>query len=201
MAHSVALIQPSSNMFKAKMYLIGHRTFQVYSPTLGTFSLSTLWMPLHSEHQQHRLIQGSPTCRCRRSAHKPGRGFPLRWAGEQEAAAAASSFGSYRNRSGTCRTSARGPGTSSAAGYWLWSEGSPVREPEEMVQLDFWWGLLWWNQSAQPLSSPSRCSATCSLVLSSPPSPNRPTEGVWRRSISQQLYSSRQKSHPRWKHY
>lgn len=114
-------------------------------------------MPLHSEHQQHHLIQGPLTCRCRRSAHKPGREFRLRWAGEQETAAAASSFGSYRNRSETCRTSAEGPGTSSAAGYGLWSEGipaSPARETVEMVRLDFcdcWWGQLWGNRKVHNL--------------------------------------------------
>lgn len=66
---------------------------------------------------QHLPTRRSPTCRCRRSARKPGQEIPLRPAGERGPAAAASSFGSCRRRSEKCTTSAEGPGTSSAAGY------------------------------------------------------------------------------------
>lgn len=66
----------------------------------------------------------SLTCRCRLSAHTPGQVSPLSWAGEQEEAAAVSSAGSYRSMSEMCTTSAEGPGTSSATGCWLPSEGA-----------------------------------------------------------------------------
>lgn len=55
-------------------------------------------------------------------------------------------------------------------------------------QVRLLWQLMVGQKSAQPLSSPSQCSATCPQVLSSPPSLDTPTEGVGQRWIFPRLY-------------